>query len=66
MPLGPYTLNKAVKLSIFLRKWVFNFYFFKSHPCKVKNENHQNSMFDSSKEPHGFTDCKSEVKIKKY
>ena len=45
---------------------ILNFDFSKSYPCKVKIENHQNSMCDSSKEPYGFTDHKSEKKTKKY
>ena len=32
---------------------------------KSKNENHQNSMYGSSKEPHWLTDHKSEEKLKK-
>ena len=36
----------------FLLYLILNFDFSKSHHVKSKNENHQNSMCDSSKEPH--------------
>ena len=49
------------KLSNFLLNLIFQ------NPIivKSKNENHQYSMCDSSKEPYGFTDYESEEKTKK-
>ena len=49
-----HSLEKAKKnLSAhFLLNLILNFDFSKSHHVKSKNENHQNSMCDSSKEPH--------------
>ena len=61
-------LEKAKKRKIFnnVLNLSLNFDFWKTHPSKVKNENHQNSMCDSLKEPHGLTNHKSEEKMKKY
>ena len=47
-------------------KGVVDFLFsniFKYHPSKVKNENHQILMCDTSKEPPGLSDHRSEDKI---
>ena len=75
---GPYMANidqknhvlektKKIKLSNFLLNLILNFDFSISQvPVQSKNENHQNSMSDSSKEPYGFTGHKSEEKTKKY
>ena len=52
---------------IFFLNLILNFDFSKSHPglVKSKNENHQNSMCDSSKEPYWLSDSKSEENRKK-
>ena len=60
---GPYLENigkikpcleraKKILSAHFLLNLILNFDFSKSHHVKSKNENHQNSMCDSSKEPH--------------
>ena len=62
-----HVLERAKKIScqIFCLIWFLIPIFQNSTLVKSKNENHQNSICDGSKEPHWFTDHKSEEKLKK-